>query len=169
MSTIIIEGFDNTGKTTLAKELARILGYQYVSGGGPEVGTYKGALERLKKDMPNKVQDRTWISEIIYGTVIRKHSGINAAEEKQMIKFHLENNIFLIYAKRPLKRIMETISSREQMDGVIECAPQLLDAYDKYMLEKLPKYLYTPIIYNFEENSIPELLELLRNSGIKKE
>ena len=169
MATIIIEGMDNTGKTTLAKELADRLGYTYVSGGGPEVGTFKGALSRMRLAMPNKVQDRTWISELVYGPIVRGKFGITDEEVMEFIRFHREYNIVLIYARRPLERILETLHEREQMDGVIKYASELVSRYDYYMLEKLPIYLPLPVCYNFETSTIDKLIESLQYSGQIKE
>lgn len=166
MPTIVIEGFDNTGKTTLAKKLAQFLGYNYVSGGGPEVGNYVGALQRLQLGMPNKVQDRTWISEVVYGTVIRKKSGISDDEIMKMIDFHRENKICLIFAKQSYDQVMQNITERDQMDGVVDHAKELMIMYNYYMLNKLPIYLGTPIIYDYTRTSFEDVVSILNGMGV---
>lgn len=154
MALIIIEGMDNTGKTTAAKILAEYLHYNYVSGGGPEVGTYHGALEKMLSGLPNKVQDRTFISEMIYGPIIRGKSGISDQDFMLLIQQFKEEKGVLVYARRPVDRVMATLSDRDQMEGVTENVVELCKKYDYYMLEKLPPYLGAPIIFDFEQTPI---------------
>ena len=163
MALIIIEGLDNTGKTTAAQKIAELLKFNYVSGGGPEVGTYEGALAKLKEGLPNKVQDRTFISEMIYGPILRGKSGISDQEFMKLMDFLRQNQCILVYARRTVTQILATFDERDQLSGVKEHLHELYEQYDHYMFNKLWTHMEKqPIIYNFDCTELSELVLLIK-------
>ena len=161
MALIILEGMDNTGKTTTAKLIANHLcakGYTYVSGGGPEAGTADGAMKILQTDLPDKVQDRTFISELIYGPILRGQSGINTLEAIGFMDFLKQNNAYIFYTRRGLENILTTFDERDQLSGVKENAEAICQAYDRVMFNLIQKYGIPVTVYNFDTTKVGVLL-----------
>lgn len=161
MALIILEGMDNTGKTTTSKLIAQHLssrGYKYVSGGGPEAGTPAGAMEILKSDLPNKVQDRTFISELVYGPILRGSSGINTLDAIRFLDFLKANGAIVIYTRRNAGKILSTFDERDQLSGVKEHVDELLSAYDQIMWGLVERYGIPVCVYNFDTTNVSVLL-----------
>jgi hypothetical protein len=77
---IVIEGADKTGKTTLAKAVAKQLGYEYVhfsAPKGPPADEYIDFLLALKKPT---VCDRFHLGELVYGPMLRGKAGLTPLE-----------------------------------------------------------------------------------------
>jgi hypothetical protein len=79
---IIVEGPDNCGKSTLAKQIAAVTGYAYWRlTSGPGLSEHKAmelyqsnALDNVSDNLDNSrgvVLDRHWPSDLVYGTVLR--------------------------------------------------------------------------------------------------
>lgn len=69
---IILEGCDKTGKTTLAKEICRQLGYKYVKVSNPKGDPYQEYKKLIKEVKEPTLFDRLHIGEPVYGPVMRK-------------------------------------------------------------------------------------------------
>src|ERR1700675_809922 len=72
----VIEGADKTGKTTLAKAIAKQLGYKYIhfsAPKGPPADEYIDFLLALKRPT---VCDRFHLGELVYGPLLRGKAGL---------------------------------------------------------------------------------------------
>lgn len=127
---VIIEGMDNSGKSTLAQILSEefhmclVKTYQKPSS---TVGIYK--YDEWLESCPQRIiMDRhPMISDFIYGRVLRGFSYIDERISQDWSKNHL-----IIYC-RPSEEIILDFGTRNQMKGVVEQAIKLLLTYDMYM------------------------------------
>lgn len=155
---IVVTGFDNTGKTTLSNQLVEhynskhhsIINIAHSPGPVGKVKQTKWMQKQLdmQKGFPRplKVYDRfTSIEEMVYGPVLRDKSN-----------FKLEDKIFqdfkdlhpLIIYTRPPRDCIFNFGTREQMEGVIEKAPQLLNAYDDVAFKLIAQY-WDVLVYDY--------------------
>ena len=138
---IIVEGMDNTGKTTLIQQLAEDLKltiaktYYKPWGDRDEMVLYANWLEICP--FPLIVDRHPFISELIYGTTLRGHSHSDRSLAASVQGIHL-----VIYCRPPTDTILSTLQDREQMEGVDKHAKALLDLYDEVVQDSV-HYDYT--------------------------
>ena len=128
--TIVIEGMDNTGKTTLAKKLSVQFNLEYLHSEKP-VDKEEGEKNMLALCMAGKVRIRdriNAISELVYGSTIKGKSRMHGVQWA-WIDLIMKSGVLLIYCRPPSKTILK-FGDREQMDGVIEHSSALLRTYD---------------------------------------
>lgn len=136
---IVVEGVDNSGKTTLALELAKRLRAVFVKVERPAKGNdlpaFSNILEVASLYSGIVVIDRhVAISEPIYGEIIR---GGHALREDEM-KSAIARVTDIVYCRPPTDVIMGTLEVRGQMEGVVKHAAELLKAYDFLFEEDVP-------------------------------
>lgn len=106
---IIIEGADKTGKTTLAQEISKRLGYKYVHFGVPgpsPADEYAKFLIDLKEPT---VCDRFFYGEMIYGPLLRGRSLIKPLQRTVIERLCRSKSAVLIHAKTPLAIVSERL------------------------------------------------------------
>lgn len=132
---IIVEGMDNTGKTTLIKRLLQQYDLDYRGSaselrGDPQklIAWVDEELSRPTTKVP--IYDRfPLISEEVYGPVLRGRSSIPDHRYDGWTKDH---KVLFIYCRPPLGFIRRW-GPREQMEGVKEFDKELVERYDKVM------------------------------------
>ena len=149
---IVVEGMDNSGKSTLAKHLAEKFRLKYLH----SPSEYRNdpnlmvdwALKQLS-DQKLAVYDRfSPISDRVYGPVLRGGTPYNdTAAGKSVVKLLRKVPHLIIYCRPERERILN-FGSRGQMDGVIPQAVKLLEAYDNLM-KKMQLEGYNIITYNY--------------------
>lgn len=163
---IVAEGMDNSGKTTLVATLAKALHATYIKAERPlnpsgyAMGAYRNMLQHAQRYAPHVICDRSpFISEPIYGTIIRGNHGVSALD----IAEGLKQIDLVIYCRPDDETILGTIGHRPQMEGVVSHAPSLLYAYDKYFQDEFirSKMLY----YDFKEHSVPAIINIIKDMG----
>lgn len=170
--SIIVEGFDNAGKTTLVKHLASTFGLPVVVSAFDSRSKYEDRMYHVHLRFMNLLKtgvsfigDRcSMVSEDVYGPPIR---GVNDIlkqslfdEKKLWDDLFLHTRLF-IYCRPSDERIMN-FGDRDQMPGVIEQAQTLLDRYDDLMNALMDKG-YPIHIYNFDEpNALNELEAIVK-------
>jgi len=145
MPVIIVEGCDNSGKTTLVNKLHRVNSGIVIRSLGPntedltkaylakgiwvaKMAAYDGYLHL------NVIFDRMpLISEEVYGRVLRGYSVFEDDWTHWWESMVGQLNPFLIYC-RPNREVMHhTIKSRDQLEGVAERLDKLINSYDRFM------------------------------------
>lgn len=158
---IIVEGMDNTGKTTLIQRLIRESGRGKLAAMvslGPNQPTLKQFhwIDKQIKDscLGNQlmVYDRFLpICDAVYGPILRKGS-LWSNNHLILLELLEKANPLIIYARPHKDSVITGFSDgREQMDGVIENAQFLLKAYDNIMVD-LDKKGFNIITYNYLKN-----------------
>lgn len=157
---IIVEGMDNSGKSTLAKHLAEKFGLEYLH----SPSEYRNdsnrminwAIEKMleRKYMPHKkpaVYDRfSPISDRVYGPVLRGGTPYNDLAIGAIAVKLLKDVPHLIIYCRPSRERILNFGSREQMDGVTTKAIKLLEEYDA-LIGEMQLEEYDIIIYDYGE------------------
>lgn len=158
---IIIEGMDNTGKSTIAKYLSRKFNLTLIKSPKKRDNIVANCLELMERN-PQVVLDRFGvISEMVYGPIIR---GKNAFDSKSINhEFYLGRLVDckpLILFCRPHEKYIFDFGSTTQMKGVISHKNELLEAYDNLMirLAQIPSLLVSIYDYNLlDSKSFAEL------------
>lgn len=137
---IIVEGIDNSGKTTIAKHIAETLGIDYVHNtiiprGSPneDLSEWIMFIEESLMNPFTRVFDRHPIlSERIYGPALR---GRNLLATTDYFSTLMEKAPIIVYACLPIEQVVETFDERPQLSRVLENLPTLIEAYDRLMVE----------------------------------
>lgn len=130
---IIIEGMDNTGKSTLVKKLSSYLPHhEVVASPGPCAEHVKWCKDELART-DRRIYDRFPIfSETVYGNIIRGYSDISNYLEDLLFML-VDAHPLVIYCDPGIEAIRGTFHEREQMDGVKENDAKCLAAYRNLM------------------------------------
>lgn len=132
---IIVEGVDNSGKSTLVDELQERLKIGTISEDKP-TGTPEQCWEEALRQLEHRVaiRDRVAvISELVYGPIIRGKSALGEYHGDALMNLY-SKDVLIIYCKPPLNVVLDN-QGREQMDGVIQNHRALYDRYDRIMTE----------------------------------
>lgn len=142
---IIFEGIDGTGKSTLAKEL-ELNGYEIIHSPYNSEFTniaehYRVMIENLSKPT---ILDRSFISEMVYGSVLRGTSRITEDSFLQLLKLLSRKNFYIVYLYEDLdvikRRLQQTSGEHSR---VLSSLLELHTKYEQY-IEKVKKYV--PVI-----------------------
>lgn len=130
---IIIEGMDNSGKTTLCKHISEKFSLSINNRNRPyslNEGFRMISNSVFKED--HMISDRhVLISELVYGPILRGKS-LFGDSNWDLIWLILRTNPLFIYC-RPSKKKIFDFGDREQMKGVIAQREELLKRYDWVM------------------------------------
>lgn len=158
---VIVEGMDNSGKSTLANYLGEKFDLKIIKRSGPPASSESFLLETLSFLVlnPEAIFDRhPIISEGVYAPVLR---GINVFEtEGTTWEFWMDRlqqcNPLIIYCRPPDEKILCFHPDLPQMDGVEQNARRLIDRYDKLM-DRIEKRGFLIIRHNFDQliNTLP--------------
>lgn len=162
---IIVEGFDNTGKSTLVNRLSKDLKLLTINNQQRptdihESFRYLDGVLYLASNFPVIVDRWQPISEPIYGPICRGTAMFSSASLERQLRMTLSANPLIIYC-RPPDPIVLGFGDREQMDGVIDNAPQLLSAYDTVM-GNLRARGFNMISYDWSSDSYEELINSVK-------
>jgi len=158
-NTIICEGGDGTGKTTLAQSIADKYGYHYHWFGKPDRGevfaTYLKEYYNLM-DYTKVVLDRAHFSEEVYGSLFRDGSELTD-EQRERLCAMLGNKVVIVHCSQP----------DDIIKGNLAKAPDDLH-HDKEPSEIREKYTevlkatgFPVLTYNYKIQTADQLMRLL--------
>jgi thymidylate kinase len=158
---IIVEGPDNTGKTTLKNRLMKVfpLTDKGHSGGPPktvqewEDRMYRLLLDKTRQETLTFIVDRFFYSEIVYGKVLRGSTIVPQRNMDILEDLLMEHDPMIIYCRRPVHRIKETLSERDQLEGVNENIARICREYDTMFGSRILQFRDRMQIFDFEESS----------------
>lgn len=134
---IVVEGMDNSGKTTLVSRLRFAIGARVVKSCGPkdkDEDLFDWTRKQLERPntRPLYIYDRfSVISDPVYSPVIRgKNPFFDHREGELLIEEFIKQEPLIIYCNPGLERITN-FGEREQMEGVISNVENLLKEYDE--------------------------------------
>ena len=136
---IVVEGLDNTGKTMLCEQLQ--VDFPELSH-RPSIGNkhdlqqiHYQALSALDDDArdPLILWDRSrFISEFVYNPVLKNRpTAYTMVEWLNMLANFVARPQLIIYCFRTPDRLLKDFDEREQLPGVLEHVPELVEAYDQ--------------------------------------
>jgi len=176
---IVVEGFDNSGKSTLVRKLSNYLPNHRMAHSPGPLGFWlfdwvSDEFRRMTKS-PRVIYDRfPLISEMVFGPILRGKTVFPDYVWRFYWNSLLTFDPFLIYT-RPTDDhlILDTLGARPQMDGVTAHAPALLQAYDRFFRE-LPLTSergfgnHEAYLYTYDYTTDPEadrLIRVIKNVG----
>ena len=181
---IIVEGMDNTGKTTLIqriiREYARGYSLSRVSLGPncPDREQIDWLINNMKFVQANPqelvIYDRFLpICDTVYGNVLRGGS-LWSIDNPQLKMIKDSYNPLIIYCRPHIDVITGFSDGRDQMEGVEENAIKLVEAYDRMISDLKAKYGYDILVYDFNfiedhkriEEAVKNILSKKINGGV---
>ena len=135
---IIIDGPDGSGKTTLAKRLADITGYEYFHFSYPTSPAEKRCMVQKYRDFiknhPNAILDRSWYSEMVYGPIVRGVSHVSRKDMQDLEILLCKHGGLIIYCtdkpevlwQRATKRGEDYITKYETFEAICELFDDIL-------------------------------------------
>jgi thymidylate kinase len=127
---IVLEGCDGTGKTTRASGLAERHGYKVLHSGRIADGTdlaerYLGVLR-----LPGKIAlDRSFISELVYGTVREGRSRLTARQAAELAFFLADRGGVLVHLTGCPEMLAARLRARDGYAPAMERIRALLKVY----------------------------------------
>lgn len=141
---IVLEGVDRVGKSTIASTLAAD-GYSIVHSGfkADHTDIVNHHMNLVRVTSPT-VLDRCFISEEVYGPVIRGASRFRREEFSLLAQALADNHFCVIYVEESVEKILERLSAdRSDHEEVIKHLPALLKRYND-VLSDLARFV--PVI-----------------------
>ena len=141
---IIIEGIDGTGKSTVSSYL-RDMGYVIHHLQFSEKNE-EGFINLLKQDNDHFVLDRAFMTEVVYGPVLRNGSRINNEQLNSLIDLYSSKKVKIIYLKALKKDLLlRRKDDKEDYEMLIKHYEQLSNLYDN-VVDLVSKKIETHII-----------------------
>lgn len=136
---IIVEGPDGAGKSTLINHLYTTFKLDVIHTPGPMPDLYlwllEQGLERTRNEKPPKIYDRFFISETIYGPILRDQVGYPPFFTDFFLRYVLQPIHPLVILCLPtLAIVKDSVMNQPQMAGVIDNIDAIYNAY----LDALP-------------------------------
>jgi len=153
---IIVEGCDNTGKTTLINELCRNNIMLKLNPKGVRPAPREVLIDYLEDTLKgdrwsnlHQIFDRfPLISERVYGMALRGEYVLTEADFNKYDTMMYRMIPLVIYCDRPQHRILASFGDREQLDGVAEKITTIQRLYES-TFDSLGLAWF--VRYNYEE------------------
>lgn len=150
---IILMGVDNSGKTTLARNLREVLGnkgvnFDYL----PPLGKapLEKQIEYIDKvlfDDRNVIMDRLpIIEEEVVGRILRGESNFDKVNKDKIFGYY--QNVDMIIFCNPSMEVITNWGSRPQMDGVKENAEKLQIGYEELFFILMNEMVGMPVEFS---------------------
>lgn len=156
---VIFEGIDGAGKTTMAEMFSKIGFQKFHARYHPEISElysfyYNEILE--KSENQRMVLDRSFISEMVYGPILRGKSRLSITQFKRLLEKLRNQHTLLVYLYTPL----EILLKRKKDKAIpVEHYPLLSKEYEKVLKIVKP---FMPVLWINSEKSDPnEIFHLI--------
>ena len=156
---IILEGIDGVGKTTIANHLNELgfITHHFIYDQNNNDITSK-YLGLLNSDTRKMILDRSFISELVYGPVLRGKSKINREQLERIVSSYQKISPILIYVKASKEDVLERRKDDNNDFNMIATYYEALnERYDK-AIKVLSQYFRTFTV-NTSEQTIEEVFE----------
>lgn len=132
---VVLEGCDGAGKTTIAQHLEHHFGYTIVH--SPPTPADVDLVTRYTSlvTAPGRiVLDRSFVSELVYGPILRGRSRISLEQAQHLARRVRERNGTLVHLTAPptvlhnrlLERGGETVPTLQELQHIIDAYTELL-------------------------------------------
>lgn len=154
---LIIEGIDGVGKTTLVEHFQnngmRKFHFDYDTKNRNLVSKYMKIIEMNEK---NLVLDRSFISEMVYGPIIRNNCKLQIDDYKRLLIAHHNADTKIIYLTAPKEILLSRrINDKSDYEIITNYYDELSNRYDEIM--NYSSSYIDVITINTYENSIEQV------------
>ena len=165
----VVEGPDGAGKTTLIKQLEEALSWHTeVVHHGPYLdrsdvqlrNIYHNSFVRTMGERKhNVILDRSWVSEVMYGTVVRDGSRISNADIKRF-ELHMRNvGGAYIMCMPPVETCLANYAARKEME-YLENEESLRTIYGLYDTFKTDQKMF---YHDYTKSSVQDLISVMKS------
>jgi len=158
VKNVIFEGIDGTGKTTMAKMFLTI-GFKKIHAEyHPEIEDLYSFYDNLLEDLNNQriVFDRSFISEMVYGPILRNKSRLSMRRLKNLLIKLKNQKTLLVYLYSPLEILLKR---KGEESTLIKHYPELTRKYEK-LIEIVKKFI--PVVQvNSRKNYPKQIFHLI--------
>lgn len=163
---IIVEGIDGTGKTVLVSKLKELgfntVFYDYDPITQDLISKYRNINLVSAK---SGVSDRSFISELTYGTILRGYSRLTLANYKSLLSFYASIGTNIVYLKADLETLLERRKDNPyDFEVLYRYFTPLNKIYDK-MMNMAQEYI-SVIEFNTAKMSQEEILQAMLKYNI---
>lgn len=159
MFTVILEGPDGAGKTTLAQELAKSkyqLKYRHL---GPPLFPNQPRLQEYLRELrehPHSVVfDRLHLGERVYGPIVREHDGLGDVGQRMLERVLLGRGAVCVMCLPPIETVVENWARRAGTEYV-RSREQIIAVYHRYCRIKTD---VPTILFDYTRHSIRDTIE----------
>jgi deoxyadenosine/deoxycytidine kinase len=115
--TIILEGPEAAGKSTLAKRMSSMYGYEVVHFSYPKTDLEKKNMFDMYQELVyannGVIIDRCWYSEMVYGPIVRDGSNITLPQMYELEKMIIsQGGGMVIHCTAPIAKLWERFKRR---------------------------------------------------------
>lgn len=162
---IIVEGMDNSGKSTLVKTLSKSMGLLALNNrvklsSPAEFRAYTTDMIELSRGYPVIFDRWPGISEWVYGPILRGISHIT----KEALRLHLfwlnDRGFQIVYCRPPTDDLLNW-GSEDQREGVQSNARSLITKYDRVMDDIYASGDIPFHLYNYRYHTVEQLQDQL--------
>ena len=122
----------------------------------------EGYLRILQRNTHNLVLDRSFISELVYGPILRNFSRIDCKQTKNIISQYQKAKTRIIYLKASKESLRERRKEdTEDIEMINEYYEALDSRYDKVM--RIMRQYYPVIEINTSKHNIEAVMKLLES------
>lgn len=162
---IIVEGIDGTGKTSLAERMKEsgFESYHLTY----EEKSEEGYLKMLNKNTATLILDRSFISELVYGPILRNTCKINLRQTKNIIQQYRKAGTKVIYLKSNKLELLKRRGGDEEDIEMLNLYFEKLNSRYDMVMNIIGKYMPVLTIdtsINSPEETIKPALEFTKDS-----
>jgi|GEM_PF-3204303 len=179
MAAIIVTGIDNTGKSTLARQImSRFMCSCYYTHSIGPCDSRKLRAWNIKHMIGSDdavgvaVMDRFYLAELAYGPVVRGTNSFSQVDIRLLDRAAAAGPVFVVLAHRPMERIMETYAEREQMVPPAKAQETLMLVRRRYrtlVMDRARTKTFSEVaVYDWARNDVEELLDRIQSWGKRR-
>lgn len=143
MLTIILEGENKTGKSTLAKYLKEKFGFKVVKCSQPKGDPYVEYVRKLKAANGLTVFDRFLYGELVYGPLYRDKSQLTPEQVRNLELLAMAKNTIVVHCTDEVKNILKRFKQDKEDFATTDKVEATVEAFNNVILKsKLPKLVH---------------------------
>lgn len=166
---IVIEGSDGTGKSTVAKMISDLTGFEVVTGSSFEIASkgtdYMFDFFSSLAERENIIIDRCWLSNYVYGRLYDKNTMSDDQFRQLVEKFDDKTMTLILNASEDV--IIDRINVRGDDYIKTNEIKSILDEYEKVLDESIFLTTGTCWLETDEGVELEDLTFILNHFGVK--